>query len=196
MATVDANVILADPLSYDRNGWPTNNNEFFKGNAYHIKDTVDNGIAVVMAGNPICQTQAYSLTMYEVAGDDTSVNNSFGMILRFSQKAKVTTFYSFEVVNMKGGEYRFYKYDDANGATSAWTLLWHQTFGNEYHEGQGAQHTNTFKVFENGKNFTFMVNGKKVGNVQDGSFACGTVGMLVNLKGTEVAFSNLLITRD
>jgi serine/threonine protein kinase len=196
MATADANVILADPLNKNINGWPTNSNEFFTDNAYHIKDTVNNGIAVVLAQNPICQAQAYSLTMYEVAGDDTSINNSFGMILRFSQKGKVTTFYSFEVVNTKGGEYRFYKYNDANGAASAWTLLWHQTFGDEFHQGQGTKHINTFKVVENGKNFTFMVNGKKVGNAQDGSLACGTVGMLVNLKGTEVAFSNLLITRS
>jgi hypothetical protein len=32
--------------------------------------------------------------------------------------------------------------------------------------------------------------------VQDGSFRSGAVGMLVNQKGTEVAFSNLLLTRD
>ncbi len=200
VATVNANVILADPLSTNIHGWPTNSNEFFKGGAYHIKDTVNNGIAVVLAENPICQAQAYSLTMYEVAGDDTSINNSYGLILRFSQKTvggkKVTTFYSFEAVNTKGGEYRFYKYDDNPGSTSSWTLLWHRTFGSEFHQGQGTQNMNTFKVFESGKNFTFMVNGKKVGTLQDSSLTCGTVGMLVNLKGTEVAFSNLLITRN
>ena len=201
VATANVNVILADPLNYNSRGWPTNANEFFKGNAYHIVDTVDNGIAVVLAANPICVTQGYALTMYEVKGDDTSINNSFGQILRFSQKTvggkKVTTFYSFEVVNTKGGEYRFYKYDDSKGNTASdWTLLWHHTFGGEFHQGQGTKNTNTLKVFENGKNFTFMVNGKKVGSLQDGSLTCGTVGMLVNLKGTEVAFSNLLITRN
>lgn len=201
VATANANVILADPLSYNSRGWPTNTTtEFFKGNAYHIVDAVDNGIAIVMASSPPCVTQGYSLTMYEVKGDDTSINNSFGQILRFSQKMvggkKVTTFYSFEVVNTKGGEYRFYKYDDSKGnAASDWTLLWHHTFGNELHQGQGTKNINTLKVFENGKNFTLMVNGKKVGSLQDGSLTCGTVGMLVNLKGTEVAFSNLLITR-
>jgi serine/threonine protein kinase len=200
VATASANVLLADPLNYNSRNWPTNANEFFAGNAYHIVDTVDNGIAVVLAANPICVSQGYSLTMYEVKGDDASINNSFGQILRFSQKSvggkKVTTFYSFEVVNTKGGEYRFYKYDDSKGgAASAWTLLWHHTFGSEYHQGQGTKNTNTLKVFSDGKNFTFMVNGKKVGNFQDGSLTCGTVGMLVNLKGTEVAFSNLLITR-
>jgi hypothetical protein len=163
-------------------------------------DTVDNGIAIVMASNPPCVAQGYALTMYEVKGDDTSINNSFGQILRFSQKVvggkRVTTFYSFEVVNTKGGEYRFYKYDDSKGSTASdWTLLWHHTFGSEFHQGQGTKNINTLKVFEDGKNFTLSVNGKKVGSLQDGSLTCGTVGMLVNLKGTEVAFSNLLITR-
>jgi len=200
VATASANVLLADPLNYNSRNWPTNANEFFAGNAYHIVDTVDNGIAVVLAASPICVPQGYSLTMYEVKGDDASINNSFGQILRFSQKSvggkRVTTFYSFEVVNTKGGEYRFYKYDDSKGgAASAWTLLWHHAFGAEYHQGQGTKNTNTLKVFSDGKNFTFIVNGKKVGNFQDGSLTCGTVGMLVNLKGTEVAFSNLLITR-
>jgi serine/threonine protein kinase len=200
VATVNANVILADPLSYNSHSWPTNANEFFKGGAYHIADTVDNGIAVVLAENPFCQSLSYTETMYEVKGDDTSINNSFGMILRFSQKQvggkKVTTFYSFEVVNTKGGEYRFYKYDDSKGTSASdWSLLWHHTFGSEFHQGQGTKNINTFKVSMNGKNFAFMVNGKNVGTFQDGSLSCGTVGMLVNLKGTEVAFSNLLITR-
>lgn len=201
VATADANILLSDPLSSNIHGWPTNNDEFFKGGAYHIVDTVDNGIAVVLAEKPFCQSMGYALTMYEVKGDDASVNNSTGMILRFSQKTvgnkKVTTFYSFEVVNTKGGQYRFYKYDDSKGASSSdWTLLWHQNFGNEYHQGQGTKNTDTLKVYMNGKNFTFIVNGKKVGTFQDGSLTCGTVGMLVNLKGTEMAFSNLLITRN
>jgi len=39
-----------------------------------------------------------------------------------------------------------------------------------------------------------LVNGKQVWTFQDSSFASGGVGMLVNLKGTEVAFSNLTLT--
>jgi hypothetical protein len=201
MATVNANNILSDPLTTNIHSWPTNNNEFFQGGAYHVVDSVNNGIAVVLAEKPFCSPMDYALTMYEVKGDDGSVNNSSGMILRFSQNQvagkKVTTFYSFEVVNTKGGQYRFYKYNDSKGsAATDWTMLWHQNFGNEYHQGQGSKNTNTFKVDMNGKNFTFIVNGKKVGTFQDGSFTCGTVGMLVNLKGTEVAFSNLLITHN
>jgi hypothetical protein len=40
------------------------------------------------------------------------------------------------------------------------------------------------------------VNGKKVGSVQDGALNSGTIGMIVNLNGTEIAFQNLLLTHN
>jgi hypothetical protein len=140
---------------------------------------------------------AYTLTMQEVKGDDTSIYNSFGMILRYNQRTTgnqtISTFYSFEVVNTPGGEYRFYKYDSSQA--NPWTLIWHQVFGHEYHQGAGPGNTNTFKVFANGSSFSFTVNGHTIGSATDGSYKSGNVGMLVNLAGTEVAFTNLLITR-
>ena len=48
----------------------------------------------------------------------------------------------------------------------------------------------------NGATFTFTVNGKLVKTAQDRSIQSGTVGMLVNLDGTEVAFKDLLLTRN
>src|SRR5579885_2751764 len=38
--------------------------------------------------------------------------------------------------------------------------------------------------------YSGYVNGQRVGSASDASFRSGSVGMLVNLKGTEVAFSN------
>jgi len=40
------------------------------------------------------------------------------------------------------------------------------------------------------------VNGKKLASAQDTSFKNGQIGMLVNLKGTEIAFSNLMLTKN
>ena len=55
---------------------------------------------------------------------------------------------------------------------------------------------NTFKVIANGSSFSFQVNGKSLGKpTVDKSYASGYVGMLVNLDGTEIAFSNLLIIK-
>jgi hypothetical protein len=139
--------------------------------------------------------------MEEIKGDDTSINNAFGLILRATSQEKagktITTFYTFEVANNKGGEYQFWKYDDSQGSkVNPWKELWHHTFGREFHEGHGSNSINTFKIFAKGKNYTLIVNGKQVGTVQDGSFPSGAVGMLVNQKGTEVAFTNLLLTRN
>ncbi|GAC1355781.1 MAG: hypothetical protein NVS4B11_36820 [Ktedonobacteraceae bacterium] len=204
-ATARANIILDDPLSTNTNNWLTTPASVyaFKDGAYHITDQGDNGRATVLQSAPFIGAIGYTLTMDEIKGDDASPNNSFGMIMRFNQHTKgkttITTFYSFEVVNSKNGEYQFWKYDDSKGADVAnapWAKLWHQPLGNEFHQGQGIQNTNTVKVFMDGANFTITVNGKVMTTVQDTTLVNGTVGMIVNLNGTEVAFKNLLLTRN
>jgi len=200
-ATARANIILDDPLNVNINNWLTTPADVysFKDGAYHIINHGNKGRATVLQSSPFTGSLGYTLTMEEVNGNDTSPNNSFGMIMRFTQQNKggkaVTTFYSFEVVNNKGGEYQFWKYDDGTAAASPWTEIWHQPFGSEFHEGHGAQSINTFRIFMNGATFTFTVNGKLIKTAQDSSLQSGTVGMLVNLDGTEVAFKDLLLTR-
>ncbi len=200
-ATADANKILSDPLSQNIHNFPIGPNEFFSNGAYHILNTQGNAVAVVLPEQLFSVPNAYTLTMWEVKGDDTSNNNSFGMIMRFSQQTKggktATTFYSFEVLNTKGGEYRFYKYNDSQGTPDKyWTQLWHQPFGREYNQGQGQNKINTIRIYQNGSSFSFTVNGKLIATVHDGSLKSGSLGMLVNLKGTEVAFMNMLITHN
>jgi hypothetical protein len=201
-ATAQANIIVEDHLDRNINGWLTTpaNVYAFKDGAYHITDHGNNGRATVLQSNSFAGQLSYALTMQEVNGNDASLNNSFGMIFRFSQnvkgKASITTFYSFEVVNTKNGEYQFWKYDDSKGVNNAWTRIWHANFGKEFHQGHGAQASNTFRVFMQGNSFTFTVNGKVVKKAQDTSFQSGMVGMIVNLDGTEVAFKNLLLTHN
>ncbi len=206
-ATADANIILADPLSQNIHNWLISTSGtriyVFKDGAYHITDNDDSQSAPAllqdMPPSILHAPLSYSLTMEEIRGDDTSINNSFGLIFRFStMKADgklVTTFYTFEVANTAGGEYQFWKYDDqyASSTVTPWTKIWHQNSGSEFHKGHGSRSINTFKVFMNGSNFTFYVNGKKVGSSRDNTIASGQVGMLVNLKGTEVAFTNFLL---
>jgi len=200
-ATAQANIILSDPLSQNVHNWLTSPADVyaFKDGAYHITDRGTSGRATVLQRRVYSEPLGYTLTMEEVAGDDTSTSNSFGMIIRFSQQTRdgkpVTTFYSFEVVNVKVGEYQFWKYDDSQ-ANSPWSEIWHQPFGDEFHQGHGPQSVNTVKLFANGKNFTFTINGTLIKTVQDGSLTSGTIGMIVNYNGTEVAFKNLLLTRN
>jgi hypothetical protein len=179
----------------------------FKDNAYHITDNnPTQGAPAILPDEVLHGSFAYTLTIEEIKGDDTSLNNEFGMIIRANSQNKngkiITTFYSFEVLNTKGGEYQFWKYDNSKGSSGTpWTKLWHQPFGKEFHQGHGPGSINTIKIFENGKSFTLIVNGKKIATVQDNSCTAslcssGGVGMLVNLKGTEVAFSNLRLTHS
>ena len=205
-ATAAANIILADPLSSNIHNWPLMSSGSmlyaFKDGAYHITDNDNNrGAPAILSGVILQGPFVYTLTMEEIKGDDTSVNNQFGMIFRANIQNKngktFTTFYTLEVLNKSGGQYQFWKYDDRQGPNSnLWVKLASHPFGSEFHEGQGSKSVNTFKIIANGKNFTLVVNGKKAWTFQDGTFATGGVGMLVNLKGTEVAFSNLLLTHN
>lgn len=203
-ASADAKIIYSDPLSRNIHEWPeASNGSFvyqFKDGAYHITNNDSTRVAIaILPGENLNKPFVYTLTMDEIRGNDTSTNNEAGMILRFNSQAKngkqIITFYSFEVVNTKGGQYQFWKYDNSQGSSvSPWKQIAVRAFGSEFHQGQGPAHSNTFKILANGKNFTLIVNGKQVWTMQDSSLTSGQVGMLVNLKGTEVAFSNLLLT--
>ncbi|WP_376796224.1 hypothetical protein [Thermogemmatispora sp.] len=199
-------VIMEDPLDQNIHNWPvatTGSRLFvFKDGAYHIINNDDNNMAVAIlpdAPGPLLSTSlAYTLTMEEIKGDDGSINNQFGMIIRYSQQSKggkvTTQFYAFEVRNTSDGEYQFWKFNSAAAEDNRWTKIWSKSFGKEYHQGHGSKAINVLKIVASGKNFTFYMNGKKVGTAQDGSIPSGSLGLLVNLKGTEVAFSKLLVT--
>jgi Protein kinase domain len=203
-ASVEANTILSDPLSQNIRSWPeASSGPFlfqFKDGAYHITNNDPSRVATaILSGEHLDKPFVYTLTMDEIRGDDTSFNNESGLILRFNSQVKngkqIITFYTFEVVNKKGGQYQFWKYDNSQGpSANPWKQLVNHPFGSEFHQGQGPRSSNTFKLLVNSKTFTLIVNGKQVWSVQDGSLVSGQVGMLVNLKGTEVAFSNLKLT--
>jgi hypothetical protein len=207
-ATVEANIIVIDSLKENIHNWPVSANPHasklyvFKDDAYHITDNdpVSSAIALLPLNTPLSPSFVYTLSMEEIRGDDTSVNNQFGLILRFSTHQKngktVTSFYAFEVANTKMGEYQFWKYDNSvYSDVRAWTKLWSHPFGREFHAGHGTGY-NVFRVAVKGGKFTFSVNGKQIGTAQDNALTNGQIGMLVNLKGTEVAFSNLMLTHN
>ncbi len=200
-----ANIILEDSLSTNNHNWPVAAKGTqlyqFKDGAYHIANNDDNGHSAfaLLPDETFASPFVYSLTMQELKGDDGTFNNQFGLVFHYnSPKKGHSTFYFFGVANQKdNGEYIFAKYDDGFGAdVTPWSTLWHQNLGKEYHLGHGAKFTNTLKVAVNGKNFTLYVNGKKLASAQDTSFKNGQIGMLVNLKGTEIAFSNLMLTKN
>lgn len=202
-ATVGANIILADPLNQNIHEWPQGSQGWytctFQDGAYHIANHDKTKSAPVLLPNkPINGPFVYTLTMEQIKGDQTSLNNQFGMILyatvQNTQGKQIDKFYAFEILNKAGGQYQFWKYDNSKNASNPWNMLWSKNLGKEFKQGSGPSHVNTVTILAKDKKFTFTVNGKQVGTWKDGSFYSGSVGMLVNLNGAEVAFSNLLLT--
>ncbi|GCE11380.1 hypothetical protein KTT_12390 [Tengunoibacter tsumagoiensis] len=208
-ATIFANHLLTDDLSSNIHNWNTRSQNGltyeFKDNAYHISNASSNQYIAysTLPDDTVPANSAYSLSMYEVKGQDDSYNNSFGLMLRFKETVQnnqpIATFYCFKVFHttIKGSKrYIFGKFDGNQPENKRWNELWKQDVGDEYHFGQGPDNTNTLKVSTNGDKFTFFVNGKEVGSAQDGSYADGRIGMEVDNNGTEVAFKNLLLTAN
>ena len=202
-ATATANIVFSDTLSQNIHGWPTQPNQgvtyTFQNGAYQINNQSSGGAPLVVSQQNFNQPNlTYQITMQEVSGDDTSTTNTFGLVLRHNLQQvngkMVQTCYVFEIRNNNSNsEYDFFKYDESQA--KPWgNPLWKAKPGQEFHGGHGPNAMNTVKVVANGNSFTFYVNDKQVGTAQDNAFTSGSVGMAVNLKGTAVAFSNLLVT--
>ena len=204
-ATAEANIIMVDSLSSNSHNWrvaTTGSQLFiFKDNAYHIfnNDPRKYSAIALLPEESLSGSFVYTLTMREIRGDDTSVNNQFGMIFRFNTHQKngqtYKSFYIFEVSNTQGGLYQLLKYDDSNASGNGpWSTIWSGKYGGEFHAGHNVASSNTFRVIVNKSDFTLVVNGKQVGKAHDSALSSGQIGMLVNQMGTEVAFSNLALT--
>ncbi|MBE3558477.1 MAG: protein kinase, partial [Ktedonobacteraceae bacterium] len=190
-ATAQANIILTDALKENANNWPVAEKGpvtyIFKDGAYHLAVNDPQHMAFAIYPNQSFGKQlGYSVSLWEVKGEDDSYLNWYGVFLRYNERNGHKMFYAFRLIP-ESKKYAFSKYDDSYGQkVNPWTDLWSQKAGNEYHAGHGPQNKNTVKVTTKGDTFTFTVNGKQVGTAKDGSLAEGSIGMVVNRKGTEV----------
>ena len=192
-------ILFSDPLTQNMHNLLVDDQHFFKNGAYHIADQSASGAGMVLQQKFTGPTLTYQITMQEVAGDDASVTNQFGIMLNYYvdtvNHQKVKLFYAFEILNHGAhSQYSLWKY---NGSLPyPWQLIGgFINAGNEFHSGHDA---NVVKVVEHeAGSFTLFVNNQQVGIGRDTSplQQPGSVGMLVSQKGTEVAFSNLLVTR-
>jgi hypothetical protein len=96
-------------------------------------------------------------------------------------------------VNTKtNAQYQFWRYDGSQ--KTAWKLIKTVNVSKEFNIGNGK---NTIQIKMNGNKFTVLVNGKTLSPIfQDSTYQSGSVGMIVNNKGTQVAFSHLLVTNN
>jgi len=197
-ATADANIILRDPLTSENiHNWPNETSGIhsfsIKSDGYHIFNN-DSKVVTALLKDEILKSFTCTLTMAEVKGNDNSLNNQYGIMLRYSVRQNGTeTFYFFDIANLKNGEIQFWRYDGGFGpGVNPWTKLWSAPFGKEFHFGQNNK--NTLSVTAQDTKFTFSVNGKQIGTTTDTTLKSGQIGMLVNLKGTEVIFTDLQLT--
>jgi hypothetical protein len=197
-----ANIYFEDPLDSNTHSWPVGNGYTFKDGAYHIKNTSNNVSTAILQDFSLPDSFVSTITMNVIKDNDNGelkAYNEYGIILRYQKDSKgKRSFYLFDVRNSKDGrKYQFWKYSDSRGTNdgAAWKQpLWEGDIKSEYKGGHNQQ--NVIKIDVQNDKFTFYVNGKQVGNKSDNSLKGGQVGMLVYLKDTEVAFSNLALTRN
>jgi hypothetical protein len=208
-ATYIANhLIVADPLASNIHGWTVANSNgrvySFQNGAYYIRQNGPYLAYTVMPDVTLPSSFTYNLTMQGVNWNEGNGNYSFyGMIFNYKDygNGKVS-FYMLRVNNDDSSgnmSYEFDKYDNRNTGSNA--SPYQQIFpssnntpGNGKETGyefRGPHQANQYTVIDNNGNFTFEVNGTKIGTAKDTTLSGGGLGMGVSQRGTETAFSNL-----
>jgi serine/threonine protein kinase len=201
-ATAQANLIVEDPLTSNIHGWPVGQIDTgtyaFSNGEYHIKATSETNDAVALLPNPRVEGKfVYTISLNEVNGLDNSTDakkvNTFGLLFRLTQADNDhLSYYAFLIdPNSAQPTYEFQKYDSTQKPDPR-TSLWTQKIEDEYNLNHGVN--NVIKISADGPHFTFNVNGKDVGSKDDDALTSGQIGMIVNLRDTEIAFSKLVLT--
>jgi len=173
-ATPPQNVTLQDPLTKRSTRWSEDQDCSMRDDGYHV---TDNHICF-MAGVPI-KDSYITVTALQVVGVE---DLSYGVSLR---RVAEGYYYSFEIDG--SGNWYFYKATD-----SVLTLL--ASHSGNPSINKGLFHANTLQVRATGQRFEFFVNNVKVGQVNDSSYAEGTVGLGGNDQ-VEVIYTNFILTQ-
>ena len=173
-ATPPQKVTIQDPLTKRSTRWSEDQDCSMRGDGYHV---TDNHICF-MAGAPI-KDSYITVTALQVAGVE---DLSYGVSLR---RVAEGYYYSFEIDG--SGKWYFYKATD-----SVLTLL--ASHADNPSINKGIYHANTLQVRATGQRFEFFVNNVKVGQVNDSSYAEGTVGLGGNDQ-VEVIYTNFILTQ-
>ena len=171
----------------DEDGWLPSGNDssyfFDKLGRYHIQNTSSQTMAVAWYTSDQFTNFHLQVTASEVAGTQ---EDFYGVVLRAADQSY---FYLFDVSALYGGQFAFWRCDKQchllpDDSVSALST----TIGQ----------SDTLSVEASGNTFTFFINGYPVGKYTDPStraFAHVEVGLCVEEKGSEVAFSRLQIDK-
>src|SRR5260221_995737 len=163
--------------------WPNNNDSsyFFDTlGRYHIRNTSSKTMAVAWYTSDRFTNFHLQVTASEVAGTQ---EDFYGVVLRAADQSH---FYLFDVSALYGGQFAFERCDEQ--------CLWLTGDFVTAHGTTIGQSNTLISVEASSNTFTFFINGQLVGKYTDHStpaFTSGEVGLCVEKKGSEVAFSHL-----
>jgi eukaryotic-like serine/threonine-protein kinase len=189
-ATPNTSTSGTDNLLANKDDWPISRTFFYdtQQQRYHILNKLQNDAAMLA----MCQNHQFSdfdltVTMTQIRSSHNG-EDYYGVVFRSSSDQ--SHYYLFEVLSSTDdGQFVFLRYDNqaVTLATGAAPSL-HTKVGN----------TNKVTIKAQGNQFKFYINGKQVGGtISDPAkspLKSGQVGLYVEDKGVEVAFSELYIT--
>jgi hypothetical protein len=172
-ATPYGTVIFQDSLTSDTNGWSTVAPQCqFANGGYQLSD------AICYAPIGIIGDASVSVQVRQIQGPS---NYPFGLVLRRVAKGN---YYAFSI----DSDSDWYFGKDINGTFSP-IVDWQ---GSNAING-GLTVTNTLLVHAHGAHFDFFVNGVKIGQADDSTYASGRVGVGTG-QNVQAVFNNFKIT--
>jgi len=167
---------------------------FFKNGQYHINNITPRvATAFYNSGNNLFSNFRLTITTTEVSGSFDSAD-FYGIIFRSSTNQN--SYYFFEIDTCCGsGQYALLYYNGQSKQKAEWKTLQDGPI-----TSSNLSHTNTITIVAKGSSFEFSVNGKRVGKPiidhTGDAFLSGEIGLGVEEKNTEVAFSHLQIDKQ
>jgi hypothetical protein len=161
----------SEPPSAD---WSQDDNCFYSGGGYHIKNGY---FCFAPAGDQA--DVSITVDAKQISGDTTL---PYGIGFRRPAQGK---HYEFDVDS--ASEWVFYSCDPTTCSPVV-----DYTKNSAIHGGLNT--TNTLSVTAKGSHFDFFVNGTKVGQADDTTYATGELGLLGS-ENAEIVFANLLVTK-
>lgn len=178
-----------DLLAQDKGDWPQSRTFFFQQNSYIVENTLTQGDpAVTFYQNHNYGDFRLQVTTTEASGPLDGADY-YGLLFR--APLDQSRYYLFDVTSWNQGQYVFLRYDGG----SHWAMLGYGSLKNFSFSKRGA---NTLSVEARGTAFTLFINDKQAGKTYHDSskkaFASGEIGLIVEKRSSEVAFSHLYIT--
>lgn len=189
LTTPTGSSIRPDALAGDQQNWQISSTFFFQQGAYHIQNKSPSGSpAMAFYANHQFTDFHLQVTTREITRPPNSAAY-YGVAFRASTDQ--SHYYLFDVTTEENSGYVFWRYD---GGTEWVPLAYGPASGLLTQAGQ----QNVLSIEARQSTFTFFINGKQVGKpVHDRAKAAllsGGIGLVVEEKNTEVAFSQLYIT--